>query len=192
MSGPEPAREGGLCISRRGLQSHVYQSHIYQSHIYQSHIYIESSSDVMSVRQEKVQEQLVQEISEMIQRDLGDPRLGFVTVTGSEISKDLRHAKVFVSIMGDAETQKQSLKALNGASGLLRGEFARRAHMRVAPELVFQFDESIARGARIFELLYSVEGDLKPRPDETSVTELKTGTDTKLQTVDVHEASSKQ
>ncbi len=151
----------------------------------------------MSVRQEKVQEQLVQEISEMIQRDLGDPRLGFVTVTGSEISKDLRHAKVFVSIMGDAEAQKQSLKALNGASGLLRGEFARRAHMRVAPELVFQFDDSIARGARIFELLCSVEGDLKPRLEETDASAPETGIDAKLQNMDVpaadvHKAADKR
>jgi len=70
----------------------------------------------MSVRQERVQEQLVQELSEMIRRDLRDPRIGFVTLTGAEITGDLRHAKVFVSIYGTAEEQKQTLKALNGAS----------------------------------------------------------------------------
>jgi ribosome-binding factor A len=121
----------------------------------------------MSLRQEKVQEQLVHEISEIIQRDLRDPRLGFVTLTGAEISRDLRHAKVYVSVLGDEEARKQSLKALNSAVGLLRGEFARRAHLRVAPELEFRFDEGIERGQRIFELLHSVEDDLKPRPDET-------------------------
>jgi ribosome-binding factor A len=120
----------------------------------------------MTVRQEKVQEQLVQEISELIQREVRDPRVGFVTLTGAEISRDLRHAKVYVSIMGDDEARKQSLKALNGASGMLRGEFARRAHLRVAPELEFRFDEGIERGAHIFELLNSVEADLKPRPEE--------------------------
>ena len=120
----------------------------------------------MTVRQEKVQEQLVQEISELIQREVRDPRVGFVTLTGAEISRDLRHAKVYVSMMGDDEARKQSLKALNGASGMLRGEFARRAHLRVAPELEFRFDEGIERGARIFELLNSVEADLKPRPEE--------------------------
>ena len=120
----------------------------------------------MTVRQEKVQEQLVQEISELIQREVRDPRVGFVTLTGAEISRDLRHAKVYVSIMGDDEARKQSLKALNGASGMLRGEFARRAHLRVAPELEFRFDEGIEREARIFELLNSVEADLKPRPEE--------------------------
>ena len=120
----------------------------------------------MSIRQERIQEQLVQEISEMIRRDLRDPRLGFVTLTGAEITRDLRHAKVFVSVMGDPEAQKQSLKALNSASGLLRGEFARRAHLRVAPDLVFQHDIGIERGQRIFDLLHTVEDDLKPRPEE--------------------------
>src|SRR3984957_17469496 len=120
----------------------------------------------MTMRQEKIQEQLVHEISEMIQRELKDPRLGFITVTGSEISRDLRHAKVFISVMGDDEAKKQSLKALKSASGMLRGEFARRAHLRVAPDLEFALDEGIARGQRIFELLHSVEADLKPREIE--------------------------
>lgn len=122
----------------------------------------------MSVRQERIQEQLIQELSEMIHRDLRDPRLGFITLTGAEITRDLRHAKVFVSVMGDNEEKKNNLKALNRASGLLRGEFARRAHLRVAPELVFEIDDGIERGQRIFELLHSVEQDLKPRPDEVA------------------------
>ncbi|HZP82387.1 MAG TPA: 30S ribosome-binding factor RbfA [Chthonomonadaceae bacterium] len=118
----------------------------------------------MSVRQERVQEQLVHEISDLIQKELRDPRLGFVTLTGAEVSRDLRHAKVYVSVLGDEEARKQSLKALNSAAGLLRGEFARRAHLRVAPEIQFCFDTGIERGQRIFELLHSVEDDLKPRP----------------------------
>jgi ribosome-binding factor A len=124
------------------------------------------------MRQEKIQEQLVHEVSEMIQRDLKDPRLGFITLTGAEISRDLRHAKVFVSVMGDDEGKKQTMKALQGASGLLRGEFARRAHLRVAPELEFVIDDGIARGQRIFELLHSVEADLKPRELEALETAL--------------------
>jgi len=119
----------------------------------------------MTVRQEKVQAQLVEEISEIIQRELRDPRLGFVTLTGAEVSRDLRHAKIFVSVMGDEKARRDSLKALNSAVGLLRGEFARRARLRVAPELEFRFDEGIDRGARIFELLHSVEDDLKPHPE---------------------------
>ncbi|HZT42510.1 MAG TPA: 30S ribosome-binding factor RbfA [Chthonomonadaceae bacterium] len=128
----------------------------------------------MSVRQEKVQAQLVQELSDMIQRQLKDPRLGFVTVTDAEISRDLRHAKVYVSVLGDEEARKQSLNALNSAVGLLRGEFARRAHLRVAPEIEFRFDEGIERGQRIFELLHSIEGDLQPH-GEDGVTSLPAG-----------------
>lgn len=128
----------------------------------------------MSIRQERIQEQLVHELSEMIRRDLRDPRLGFVTLTGAEITRDLRHAKVFVSVLGEPEAQAQSLKALNSASGLLRGEFARRAHLRVAPEILFERDSGIERGQRIFELLHSVEDDLKAPTEEAS---LATGTD---------------
>jgi ribosome-binding factor A len=129
----------------------------------------------MGVRQERVQEQLVHELSEIIHRDLRDPRLGFVTLTGAEITRDLRYAKIYVSVMGDEEARKQCLKALQSATGLLRGEFARRAHLRMAPELEFRFDYGIERGQRIFELLHSVEGDLKPteepapRPDGSPV-----------------------
>ena len=123
----------------------------------------------MSLRQEKIQEQLIHEISDIIHRDLKDPRLGFVTLTGAEITRDLRHAKVFVSVMGDQDARKRSLDALNSAVGLLRGEFTRRAHLRVAPELEFRFDEGIERGQRIFELLHSVEDDLKPRPVEAEL-----------------------
>ena len=122
----------------------------------------------MSVRQERVQAQLVEQISDIIHTEMRDPRLGFLTVTGAEISRDLRHAKVYVSVMGDTDARKQSLKVLNGASGMLRGEFARRAHLRVAPELEFQYDDGIERGQHIFELLHSVEADLKPRPEETA------------------------
>ncbi len=110
------------------------------------------------------------EISDIIHRELRDPRLGFITLTGAEISRDLRHAKVYVSILGDEEARKQSLKALKSASGLLRGEFARRAHLRVAPELEFRFDHGIERGQRIFELLHSVEDDLQPHPEPESNT----------------------
>src|SRR5437879_6400480 len=109
-----------------------------------------------TIRQEQVQNRLVEEISGMLRREIKDPRVGFATITGAEISRDLRHAKVFLSVMGEPEAQEESLAALRRASGWIRGEFARRAHLRVAPELVFQHDVGIERGARIFELLQEV------------------------------------
>ena len=120
----------------------------------------------MSVRQEKIQSQLLHEISDMIKKEIRDPRVGFITLTSAEITRDLRHAKIFVSVLGEELARKESVKALNGAVGMFRGEFARRAHLRVAPEMEFVLDEGIERGQRIFELLHSVEDDLKPRPEE--------------------------
>lgn len=114
-----------------------------------------------TIRQEQIQSQLVEEISAMLRRDLKDPRLGFITITGAEISRDLRHAKVYVSILGDETQKKGSLAALRSATGLIRGEFTRRAHLRVAPEIDFRYDEGIARGARIFELLHEIESETK-------------------------------
>ncbi len=105
----------------------------------------------------------------MIRRDLKDPRLELVTVTSAEVTRDLRHAKVYVSIMGDEASQKGGLEALRKVAGYMRGEFARRMHLRLAPEIDFRADIGIPRGARIFELLQTVEEDvLKPDEPETS------------------------
>ncbi len=116
----------------------------------------------MTLRQDRVKSQMIHEISEMIHREVRDPRLGFVTVTDAEIGRDLRNARVYVSVLGDETVRANSLRILNRAAGMLRGEFARRAHLRVAPELTFLYDEGIERGQHIFELLKSVEADLVP------------------------------
>src|SRR5215213_8960152 len=110
-----------------------------------------------TIRQEQVQNRLIEEVSDMLHRDLKDPRLGFVTITGAEITRDLRYAKVYVSVMGSDEEKQHALDALKRASGFIRGEFTRRAHLRVAPEIDFLGDVSLARGARIFELLKEIE-----------------------------------
>jgi len=104
-----------------------------------------------------VQQRLIEEVSDMLHRDLKDPRLGFVTITGAEITRDLRYARVYVSVLGTDEERDKCLEALKRASGFIRGEFTRRAHLRIAPEIVFQADVSLSRGARIFELLKQIE-----------------------------------
>jgi ribosome-binding factor A len=113
----------------------------------------------MTTRQEKVEELLKVEISDIVQKEMRDPRLGFVTLTDVEVSPDLRHARVFVSVMGDEEQQEVSLKTLDRASGFIRGELGKRVRMRVLPEVEFRIDISIERGARIFELLQQIKGD---------------------------------
>lgn len=130
-----------------------------------------------TIRQEQIQNRLVAEISDMLRRELKDPRLGFITITGAEISRDLRHAKVFISVMGDEQQKEDSMAALKRAVGLIRGEFARRAHLRIAPEILFQYDTGIAHGARIFELLQQVAEEEKAHAVTESV-ETTTTTET--------------
>ncbi|GDX40856.1 ribosome-binding factor A [Armatimonadota bacterium] len=116
------------------------------------------------IRPERVATQLIDILSELIRKELRDPRIGFVTLTGATVSHDLRHAKVFVSVMGDDEARKQTLRALNGAVGAMRGEVTRQARLRIAPEIVFAYDDGIERGQRIFALLNDIEEDRKLNP----------------------------
>lgn len=106
-----------------------------------------------TTRQLKVQELLVQEISDIVRREIKDPRVGFVTITDAEVTADLRHAKVFYSVLGDAEARTETAKALASAAGFVRGAFARRAEMRHVPEIRFVFDPSVERASRISQLL---------------------------------------
>lgn len=110
----------------------------------------------------RLRELLKQETSAILQRDLRDPRVGFVSVTDVELSPDLRYAKIFVSIMGDAETKARTMDGLVSAQGFIRTELARRIRLRHMPEVAFRIDESIERGARVTRLLREVTG---PKPD---------------------------
>jgi ribosome-binding factor A len=97
------------------------------------------------------------ELSDLIRTRLKDPRVGFASITHVEVSGDLRHAKVFVSVMGSEEEQAASIKGLKHASGYLRHELAERIVLRYMPELVFKLDTSIAEGARVLELIRQIE-----------------------------------
>ena len=92
-------------------------------------------------------------LSDAIASDLQDPRVGFVTVTGVKTSPDLRHARVFVSVLGDAETRAASLEGLRSAHGFLQGAIASQLSLKHTPMLTFEYDESVDRGMRITELL---------------------------------------
>ena len=101
------------------------------------------------------------EVSSILQTRLRDPLIGFVTVTDVEISPDLRHAKVFVSVLGDAEARKGTMEALGRAQSYVRTEVAHVLKLRAAPEIVFVYDASVERGARVFELLAEIENERK-------------------------------
>lgn len=102
-------------------------------------------------RAHQVGDRLREELAERI-RELRDPRIGFVTVTGVELSPDLRHARVHVSILEEGR-REETLEALQRATGWLRRELARHARLKQVPELRFRLDESLRRGARVEELL---------------------------------------
>ncbi len=104
-------------------------------------------------RSERLGDLLLAEISEVVVRDLKDPRLGFVTFTRVALSDDLRHAKVFASILGSASEKARTLQGLASATGYIRRHLGRRLRLRYTPELTFLLDESMEHGAKIAQLL---------------------------------------
>ena len=117
-------------------------------------------------RQEKLGELIAVELSELIRTRLKDPRVGFASITHVEVSGDLRHAKVFVSVMGSPEEQAATMKGLKHATSFLRRELASRLVLRFMPELTFKLDTSIAEGARILDLIQQVEKEEKAQQQE--------------------------
>jgi ribosome-binding factor A len=104
-------------------------------------------------RLDRVNQLIREEISLLLQRELKDPGLGFITITEVETSRDLRQAKVFVSVLGDEAQWKASLTALARARGFIRSWLRQHLDLRVTPELDFRADRSMEHAARIQELL---------------------------------------
>lgn len=113
-----------------------------------------------SFRLERVSE-LLREVASEIIRELKDPRLGFVTITNVIVSHDIRHAKIYVSIMGNPDEKKDSMAVLNNARGFIRRETGKRIRIKHIPELAFINDESIEKGSRVLDIINKVT-----RPDE--------------------------
>jgi ribosome-binding factor A len=110
-------------------------------------------------RQEKLGELIAVELSDLLRTRVKDPRVGFASVTHVEVSGDLRHAKIFVSVLGTEDEQAATIQALKHATGFLRHELAGRIVLRYMPELVFKLDTSIEQGARILELIRQFENE---------------------------------
>ncbi len=117
----------------------------------------------MSRRTEQVAEAIKEEVSGLIQRELRDPRLGFVTVTRVEVSPDLKYAKIFFSVLGDETSKQESLKVLKHASGFLRHELSHKMTIRYTPQLHFEFDVAMEHGDKIQRLLMELEQEEKLR-----------------------------
>src|SRR6185312_8262557 len=107
-------------------------------------------------REDQLSGVITRELSDLIHTRMKDPRIGFASITGVELSHDLRYAKVYVSVLGSQEEQRETMRGLGAATGFLRRELAQRLTIRYVPEIAFHLDESIARGARVMDLLRQV------------------------------------
>ena len=110
-------------------------------------------------RMEKVNNQLRREIAAIILRDVNDPRVEFVTITHVDVSKDLRNAKVFYSVLGDESNAEKAGEALTKAQGYIRRIVGERLDMRYTPELLFIYDKSLNYTIKIDEALKEIEDD---------------------------------
>lgn len=104
-------------------------------------------------RPEQVAETLRQVVADAMTRELRDPRIGFVTLTGVLVSPDLSHARIMVSVAGDQAEKDRALEGLQSAAGFLRSRAARALTTRTVPELHFELDRGLEHAARINELL---------------------------------------
>lgn len=113
------------------------------------------------LRFQRVERQLQRELAEILQRDIRDPEVGFVTVSGVEVTKDIAIAKVFISVLTtkDDEIKQSSIAALNRASNYIHGMVSKRMRMRMVPELRFFLDESIEQGIKMDALLKATNPD---------------------------------
>lgn len=112
-------------------------------------------------RPERVADFLRKELSILIQREMRDPRVAMVSITDVEVSRDLSHAKVYLTVLGcdSKEDAKEPVKVLNGAAGFLRSQLAKGSTMRTTPTLRFYFDESQLRAGHIEKLLHDIRSD---------------------------------
>jgi ribosome-binding factor A len=112
----------------------------------------------MSERMRRVNEALREVLSEGM-GELKDPRIGFVTVTGVDTSPDLRHAKVYVSVLGTERKRDATLKGLESSRGILQGRVNRELRLKRTPQLVFEYDPTVERGVRLSKLIDELAPD---------------------------------
>lgn len=118
----------------------------------------------MSERHVRVGEEIKREVSVIIAKEVKDPRLGMLSITDVDVSRDLSFAKVFFSMLGSEEERAETLAGLNRAKGFIRSELAKRLRLRHTPEVTFHFDSSLEQGAKMDALLKTLQ--IKPSEKE--------------------------
>jgi ribosome-binding factor A len=128
----------------------------------------------VSQRTERVDELLRQEMGSILTRDVADPRIGFVTITSVETTPDLRHAKVWVSVIGQPAEREATMAALRRAMPFVRHELGTRLRIRRIPDLHLELDDTAERGTRVLRLLSELEAGATPETDHPTGESLPT------------------
>ena len=110
-----------------------------------------------SARPERVQEALRQEISRIVQNEINDPRLGFLTITAVELTRDLRFARVYFSVLGEDKKKHLALKGLNSAKGYIKGLLSDRIKLKFMPDMEFKIDVSFEHTKKISDILEKIK-----------------------------------
>jgi ribosome-binding factor A len=126
-------------------------------------------------RPERVGEEIRQELSLMLARDVHDPGIGFVTLTRVAMSPDLQQARVYYTQMGDDRQRRDTARALERARPFLRRQLGQRVRLRRVPELHFQFDESVENQDRIERILLDLEAERRSRPADAAAPDDESG-----------------
>lgn len=119
----------------------------------------------MSITQDRMSERIQTILSELLLREVADPRLKHITVTGVKIDHELMYADIYINALGDESRQQQVMTGLERAKGFLRREVGKRVRLRNAPVLTFHWDATLERGERLHEILQSLDippGEVKP------------------------------
>lgn len=105
-------------------------------------------------RTDRISEEMRKEVSAIIQNELKDPRLPkMISVTTADVTRDLRYARIYISVLGTEEEKKSAISGLKSAAGFIRREIGHRLQLRYTPELLFELDDSIERGVYITKLI---------------------------------------
>jgi ribosome-binding factor A len=119
----------------------------------------------VTARTEQLDELFRQEIAEIVARDVADPRIGFATITDVETTPDLRHAQVWVSVIGKPEERDTTIAALGRAMPFVRRELGHRLRLKRIPELHVRLDDTAERGTRVLRLLHELQEGAAPEPE---------------------------
>ena len=120
----------------------------------------------MSRRTNRLEESIREEVATLIASGLKDPRIGFVTVTGVQLTADLRQVRIRVGVLGDQKARDTTLAGLRQAAGYVRRELGKRLRMRLTPEVSFEYDKGLDATDRVARLLDEVEAQPKSEPGE--------------------------